>query len=137
MSVSKKDFKRILQSVIEVNDNAVVNVLLMIYERQTYEEQVNQDTIEDNGMGFNGTDGEILSSFSAQYLQKGYLSTKQIEMARKKVKKYWGQVLSILGNDLSTITTDPGTTEHDITEYNPQAEQKEPEAQETDLYLWK
>lgn len=124
MSVTQSDYKRILQSVIDVNDNAVVNVLLTIYDRQTQDEQITEATIEQNGVGFTGADAEILSSFSEQYLNKGYLSMKQMALAREKVKKYWSQIRDVMGEDLSTITANPKTLD------------QEPEIPKDQLHLW-
>lgn len=77
------------------NDNWLVRGLLAIFSRQTASEQEAGVTSEDNGIGFNGADAEILSSFAKFYAKNGYLSPKQREIARKKMLKYAGQLEKI------------------------------------------
>lgn len=145
MSVTQSDYKRLLQSVIEINDNAVINVLLMIYERQTDEEQITEQTIEENGEGFTGADAEILTSFSRQYLERGFLSPKQMTIARDKVKKYWCQVRDVLGDDLSKITSNPMDSEPepgvDVNQlevhYTDVSHSTADKKKQSNLHLWK
>jgi len=66
-----------------------------IYEKQTYDEQQSEATKEDNGVGFNGIDAYILSSFAKQIKAGRTLSTKQLAIAQKKMPKYARQLLSI------------------------------------------
>lgn len=76
-------------------DDCLCTFLVKVYECQTADEQAIGETMEHNGMGFNGLDAEILSSFARFYLQRGYLTPKQIEICRKKMKKYAGQVTKL------------------------------------------
>lgn len=95
----------------EVRGDAwVIRGLFTILANQTPEEQMAGVTVEDNGLGFNGADAEILTSFAlqaqmvvdrlsqapdpalrAQRYSKA-LSPKQMEIARKKMLKYAGQL---------------------------------------------
>jgi len=74
--------------------------ILAIYNYQTDYEKNRGTTIEDNGVGFNGCDGEILSSF-AEWMKKSWkpegqrLTIKQSNLARKKMSKYAGQLVRI------------------------------------------
>ena len=69
--------------------------IVAIYNGQTQDEKVTQATSHDNGIGFNGCDAFILSSFAEQINVRGFLTPKQIEIARKKMKKYAGQLARI------------------------------------------
>jgi hypothetical protein len=69
--------------------------IVAIFEKQTYDEQQTESTKEHNGVGFNGVDAEILSSFAKQIKAGRTLSTKQLTIAHKKMPKYAGQLLSI------------------------------------------
>ena len=69
--------------------------LLKIFEFQTSEEQKSKDTIFNNGIGFNGTDGQLLSSFALQLQKKRYLTPKQMAYVFKKMPKYWSQIVKI------------------------------------------
>jgi len=79
---------------------AVERAVLVLYARQTTDEQFLETTNESNSVGFNGTDAKILSSFARQILDNRgnwpngkRLSPKQMGMARRKVQKYTRQLL--------------------------------------------
>ena len=74
---TKAELVQGLKSQIARNNNQAVKALLTIYRNQTYEEQTVQETIEDNGIGFNGTDAEFCSSLAENYLRFHRLSDKQ------------------------------------------------------------
>lgn len=95
--------KEKIQSLLDRNDEAVYRAMLRIYNRQTTTEQVYQATTDWNSVGFSGTDGKIMSSFSEYYKKFGKLSNKQIIIARKKMKKYWKQLLDEIRNDNSQV----------------------------------
>ena len=58
------------------------------------------DTHEHNGVGFNGIDGGIMSSFSEFYKKTGFLTYKQMKIARKKMLKYAGQLTKIANGEV-------------------------------------
>jgi hypothetical protein len=88
-------------------DAWVVRGMLAILQYQTAEEKTYGQTVEDNGVGFNGVDAEILTSFCDQASRvlaerqndplryTRCLSPKQMEIARKKMLKYAGQLARI------------------------------------------
>jgi hypothetical protein len=82
----------LIKERIETSDKAVKNALLRIWGWQTEAEKETLQTHESNGVGFNGVDAEILTSFAEQLTKKGWLSHKQIALARKKLKKYSRQI---------------------------------------------
>lgn len=65
--------------------------LLAVYARQTANEQQAEQTEEDNGVGFTGTDAEFLTSLAKQVEKYGRLSTKQIALMQKRMAKYASQ----------------------------------------------
>lgn len=67
-------------------------ILLYLWSHQTGEEQQAHSTVEDNGVGFNGLDANILSSFAEQISQGYDLSEKQMVIARLRLPKYHGQL---------------------------------------------
>ena len=93
-SGAKKMDKATILNILETNDRAVEKALVVLYHRQTASEKAsNGITIESNGRGFNGRDGEFGSSL-AKNVEKGWsLSVKQLFYGRKMVKKYWRQLL--------------------------------------------
>ena len=74
---------------------ARVKALLYIYDFQTEDEQSSQSTNHHNNMGFTGSDANILSSFAKQVISKGWLSDKQMELLRRKIIKYAGQIARV------------------------------------------
>lgn len=93
--------KETIRETIATDTRMVERSLLKLFARQTADEQQAKTTSHSNGMGFNGTDANILSSF-AQWVMQGEkkgipegkrLSEKQLVIARKKLPKYAGQLL--------------------------------------------
>ena len=88
------------------NDDWVVAGLLAIYEQQTRDEKALRETKHVNDVGFNCADARKMSSFAEQAKawkeHRGRsakfpcaLSDKQIFVARKRLKKYVGQLTDI------------------------------------------
>lgn len=95
MTKEQKEKASMFKARIMVDDNWLYRAILAIYERQTSQEQNNKATLEDNGVGFNGVDAGILSSY-AQFIQRtGFLTLKQKTVARKKIGKYANQLVLI------------------------------------------
>ncbi len=93
--------KVLIRKLLEENGEAVERALLALHDRQTPEEQNSQATLADNGKGFNAVDAFILSSFTKHIQRSKYpignrLSPKQLIVARKKIRKYAGQLLDII-----------------------------------------
>jgi hypothetical protein len=89
----------LVKEKIASSEDAVKRALLRLYSFQTEDEKQALSTHHTNGKGFNGTDAEILSSFAEQLLKKGWLSGKQIELARKKLLKYSRQIFEWMKED--------------------------------------
>ena len=81
----------------------------VIYGYQTASEKSAQETVQDNGVGFSGTDAKLLSSFAQQIgknraaqaagnMKKGYglLSPKQLAVLHKIMPKYAQQLVNHL-----------------------------------------
>ncbi len=86
---------------ITADDKWLVRGLLAIHARQTEEEKAAETTKEQNGIGFNGVDAQILSDFVNQYHRtNGFLSTRQMALIRKKMIKYAGQLTRIANGEV-------------------------------------
>lgn len=77
-----------IKYLIQTNDNVLYGALRHIYACQTEDEKQAHSTREHNGVGFNSFDAEFMTSICKQLEEKGYLSNKQKEIARKKLVKY-------------------------------------------------
>lgn len=87
--------KEFIKGMLLSNPNWLMRGIVAIFEKQTWDEQQTETTKEHNGVGFNGVDAELLSSFAKQIKAGRTLSTKQLHFAQKKMPKYAGQLLQI------------------------------------------
>ncbi len=99
MKTITKDF---IKNQLATNPTWAVKALVKIYERQTIDEQNSQATKENSGVGFNGLDANILSSFAEQVNKGRNLSVKQMTIVYKKMPRYWKQVASLIPADKLT-----------------------------------
>ena len=95
--------------LIEKDDEYVVGALMVLYARQTTEEQNSHSTYHVNYAGFNSIDAPILTSMAKFYQEKQYLSKKQVEVCRTKLRKYWKQLESLSIQPLP-VKADPTAT---------------------------
>jgi hypothetical protein len=89
-----------IKNIILTNDQQVGKMLVKLWELQTQDEQRDNQTKHHNGVGFNGLDASILSSFAKWFQKTGRLSDKQLVLARKKLVKYAGQLTNIANGTL-------------------------------------
>jgi hypothetical protein len=82
----------LIRERIRTNDAVLKRALLRLYSFQTDDEKWTGSTQDRNGAGFNGVDSEILSSFAVQLSTRGWLSPKQLSVARKLLPKYAQQL---------------------------------------------
>ena len=113
--------KEFIANKLVTNNEWLIKGLLAIYNKQTDQEQAAGCTREDNGVGFNGADSVILSSFAEQIKrwqalplnQRRFgipLSPKQLAIAKKKMPKYARQLAEIANAnrpETSNATTAP------------------------------
>lgn len=84
-----------------LNDNRwVVRGLLAIYKFQTESERYAKETLEHNNVGFNGADGNILSSIADFYLNRNFITDKQLCIVKKRMPKYAGQLARIANKEV-------------------------------------
>ena len=96
MKINQAGLVKFVKQQLSTNDAWATKAMVRIYtENQTSAEKAVQQTRENNGIGFNGTDGMILSSFSEQYKSRGSLSPKQMAIVKKSMPKYAKQVISL------------------------------------------
>jgi hypothetical protein len=92
MEIKRVWTKDEIKALLEKSDEMVRRSLIKIYECQTELEKQMATAHEDNGIGFNKYDAEILTSIAEQCKKHGRLSEKQIALARKRLPKYAGQL---------------------------------------------
>lgn len=92
--------KESIQRLLDQNDRAVIRALYCIHARQTADEQAGGHTRHTNGIGFSRYDAPLLSDYVRQHRQLGFLSKKQIAIARNKVKRYWRQLVEVANENI-------------------------------------
>ena len=95
MATMKKWTKEEIRFNMETDNKWLFRGLIAIYNRQTQDEKNEAITVHENGVGFGGADANILSSFAKQYGERGFLTKNQIDICRKKMLKYSGQLAKI------------------------------------------
>ena len=91
--------KQEVEDLLSTNDRAVERALVLLYHRQTRDEQASQSTTHRNGRGFTGCDAEIFSSFAQRIIGGRNLTEKQMAVCRKVTK--YGTRLGIYWKQLS------------------------------------
>lgn len=85
----------LIREMLLFDDHWLERGILAIYKQQTTTEQQVNETIELNGVGFNGCDAEFMSSLAKWLLSGRHLSARQRDVARKRMVKYSGQLEKI------------------------------------------
>lgn len=87
-------------ALLTVNDKAILRALLVLNDRQTYDEQVSEDTKHNNGRGFRPCHARMGTSMAKFGASAGFLTPKQIAYWRKPMKGgqmriaiYWKQLI--------------------------------------------
>lgn len=76
----------------------VERAIVVLFERQTLEEQQSECTTDANGIGFNAFDAKTLSYYANWIRGGNRLSGKYLDNAFKMVPKYAKQILSIINS---------------------------------------
>lgn len=89
--------KQEILHLLDTRADAVERALQVLYGFQTAGEQSADATVEANGQGFNMMDAPFLSDLARQVIRSSRprgqrLSPKQLAVARKRVRKYAGQL---------------------------------------------
>lgn len=85
---NKEQIKTILMS----SDTSLIRGLLRIYSHQTMDEKTSETVNRNNGIGFRSCDARILTSLAKQATRKGTLSPKQMDILKRKMPVYVGQL---------------------------------------------
>lgn len=83
------------------DDTFLTESLINLYKLQTDDEKRTKETHEENGVGFNSNDSNVLTSISEFYLERNFLSPKQKDLVRKKIVKYANQLRRLEEGEIS------------------------------------
>ena len=87
--------REMIQALLAEHDNAVTRGLEVIHSLQTADERTTRSTMHSNRVGWSGYDARIMSSLAEFYEKRGYLSAKQLTLARRKMMRYAGQLARV------------------------------------------
>lgn len=90
---TKKARRDTVRKLIRENVHAAVAALAIVWSGQTEDEKASETTVELNGIGFTGRDGEFGTSLGNQWKEKGFLSPKQLGFVQKMMPKYADQII--------------------------------------------
>lgn len=111
--IKKGDKSKLLSGVSSLDPDKVDEYILLLYDKQTFDEQLSRDTIDKNKRGFNLADAKKMSVYAERFLKGGHLEPSEMKMAREELKKYKGQLKKIL-----TYGSNPNLTQKDIDAIN-------------------
>lgn len=94
-NITQKQWKEQLQTLLLRSDKALERAIIRIYEAQTDDEQISNKSLHYDNMGFNRVDAEPMTIMAKQLLGGIHLSSRQKYIARKKMPKYWRQLMVI------------------------------------------
>lgn len=82
-----------LQFSLQENDRFLLRSLVVIFERQTTDEQRARETRYQNSVGFTATDGRKLTKFAQLAKGKHKLLSHEMYEIRRRMPKYWNQLM--------------------------------------------
>ena len=78
---------------LETNKAWTLRGLITLFNKQTVDEQHSEHTCHVNGCGFNSCDAKKLSGIAKWYLEKGFVTNKQLQTVQAKIGKYAAQLV--------------------------------------------
>lgn len=91
MMISKESIK----DLILRNNRAVERAILAIYQRQTEDEKMVEETTHHNGIGFSGAHARLGTYYAKWILKGNALTGRHLEKARAMSLHYVGQLVDI------------------------------------------
>jgi hypothetical protein len=89
-----------IKAILDQSDAAVKRGLVVIHRLQTEDERRSGLTTERNGVGWSKFDAEVMTSLVAWYDAKGWLTPRQLLLARKKIKRYARQLARVANGEI-------------------------------------
>jgi len=88
--------KEEIQTNLRTNQKWIERTLVVLYQRQTTDEQTTGQTRVFNNVGFNGPDSRYLSYCSRWILRGNHLNQKHLEKCGSRLPKYWRQIQELI-----------------------------------------
>lgn len=81
------------RSQLSSNERWAVKGLIVLFNRQTEDEQAAESTRHSNHRGFNHSDAKKLTGIAKWYNKNGFLTASQIALVQRKIPKYAKQLV--------------------------------------------
>ena len=94
-TLTRSTYREFLKEKLSTDAKWAIQAMVRVFEYQTATEQSREYTKDRNGVGYTPADARLLASFTKQWESKHFLSEKQIFHIKKRMPKYWRQVLEI------------------------------------------
>jgi hypothetical protein len=88
-------------SLLVYNSRAVERAMIAIYNRQTEDEQIAQDTKHSNGKGFAASDARLGSYYAKWVLSGKQLTGSHLDKARQMSFKYIRQLAEVANEKMA------------------------------------
>ena len=97
-----KQWEEYLKQLVKTNDKALYKAIVIIYNNQTEEEKVKQESVEDNNVGFTKWDAKELGNIARKIIGGEQLTSGEIAKSRNKMQKYWKQLMIVSKRQIAT-----------------------------------
>lgn len=87
-----KEWKAYIQNLLQFNDNAVKSALVLLLSFQEEDEQRDNKSVHENGVGFNKVDADFLSRMAKRVNAGIDLTQGEMQACRWALMKYWRQL---------------------------------------------
>lgn len=87
-----KEWKAYIQNLLRLNDNAVKSALVLLLSLQEEDEQRDNKSVHENGVGFNKVDADFLSRMAKKVNAGIDLTNDEMQACRWALMKYWRQL---------------------------------------------
>jgi phage terminase Nu1 subunit (DNA packaging protein) len=93
--------KEVIKSLLSTDSKWMERGVIVLYERQTQDEQKTGQTHVYNNRGFNSSDSRYMTWVAKWLLESksNHLNEKHKAKVAKSLPKYWGQILEIIKNN--------------------------------------
>lgn len=87
-----KEWKAYIKNLLRFNDNAVKSALVLLLSLQEEDEQRDNKSVHENGVGFNKVDADFLSRMAKKVNAGIDLTNDEMQACRWALMKYWYQL---------------------------------------------
>lgn len=88
-----------IKQLLISDQDILMKCLLLLYDHQVHDEQLEKQSKHRNKVGFNSSDAKILSAYATFYRSAGRLSYEAYDKIRDRMLKYSVQISKLVEDD--------------------------------------